>query len=197
MGASLVEAARVSSTQKLQALSAQLADFQKRCTALDTQHEHGEGEKLELQERVNSGQQREKRLESRIQCLESETEERHQNSERVLANQREELWTWEEKKKKEIDDVREEAAKLRIALEDERNRSQEQQRLAKRREEDIIGDLEARVKLTLQAKEETVVELRKQCTASENKVREFEYLLARQREELLSGITQDVRTSAR
>merc|ERR1711870_232068 len=192
----LVEAARVSSTQKLQALSAQLADFQKRCTALETQHEHLEGEKLELQERLNSGQQREKRLESRIQCLESETEERHQNSERVLANQREELCKLEEKKKKEIDDVREEAAKLRIALEDERNRSQEEQRLAKRREEDVIGDLEARVKRTLQAKEETVVELRKQCAASENKVREFEYLLARQREELLSGITQDVRTSA-
>merc|ERR1712083_786132 len=100
-----------------------------------------------------------------------------------------------EKKTKEIDDVREEAAQLRVALEDERTRSQEQQRLAKRREEDIIGDLEARVKRTLQAKEETVVELRKQCAASENKVRDFEYLLARQREELLSGITQDVRTS--
>merc|ERR1712190_559859 len=112
--AALVEAARVSSTQKLQALSSQLADFQKRCTALETQHEHLEGEKLELQERVNSGQQREERLESRIQCLESETEERHQNSERVLATQREELWKVEERKKKEIDDVREEAAKLRI-----------------------------------------------------------------------------------
>merc|ERR1712039_585808 len=102
----------------------------------------------------------------------------------------------EEKKAKEVVAMQRELESLRALLEDERQQAEEHQRLAKRREEDMISDLESRVKRTVQTKEDTIAELRNRCAASENKVREFEYLLARQREELLSGITQDVRTSA-
>ena len=54
----------------------------------------------------------------------------------------------------------------------------------------MIADLEARVRRTLQGKDDTIVELKTRCAASENKVHEFEYLLARQREELLGGLTR-------
>merc|ERR1711972_823432 len=100
-----------------------------------------------------------------------------------------------EAERKEKDIIKDEVASLRSMLEEERSRSAEQQRQGKQREEDMISDLEARVKRTLQTKEDTIAELRSRCAAADNKVREFEYLLARQREELLSRITQDVRTS--
>mmetsp|Transcript_33032 Transcript_33032/g.104971 ORF Transcript_33032/g.104971 Transcript_33032/m.104971 type:complete len:99 (+) Transcript_33032:2561-2857(+) len=97
-------------------------------------------------------------------------------------------------KERELDALRTELKRADARAEEELTRAAAEREAAGRCEEQVIGDLEARVKRTLQAKDETIGELRTRCVASENKVREFEYLLARQREELLCEITRKTYT---
>merc|ERR1712232_1244059 len=105
---------------------------------------------------------------------------------------REELWQLTELQRRDVEASQKEIARLKADALQERARGEELRKEAKQREEKIISDLEARVKRTVQAKDDSIAELRTRCAASDNKVREFEYLLARQREELLSGITKDI-----
>jgi len=92
-------------------------------------------------------------------------------------------------REKELDDLRNDLGAAKAQLVEEQAKLEKQRRDAQQREEQMIGDLEARVKRTLQAKDDTIAELRTRCSALENKVREFEFLLERQREELLGGLT--------
>merc|ERR1712137_491617 len=117
-----------------------------------------------------------------MENLEAESRDRDTVSEKLRLGHQEELQQLAESERKEREKIQSEVESLSAMLEEERNRAAEQQRHAKQREEDIISDLEARVKRTLQAKEDTIVELRNRCAAADNKVREFEFLLARQRE---------------
>merc|ERR1712151_979687 len=93
----------------------------------------------------------------------------------------------------ELQRLRDEQQQLSAKAAEEQAHVQAQLAAAEQREVQIIAELEARVKRTLQAKDEQNAELRAKCAALENKVREFEYLLTRQREELLSGLTRGVK----
>merc|ERR1712110_620217 len=104
----------------------------------------------------------------------------------ALEKHRDELWRVEELKQKELEVLQDDLERLRTLSEEDRIRAEKLQQDARAREEDIINDLEERVKRTVQAKDGQIGEFRSRCVAAENKVREFEYLLARQREELLS-----------
>merc|ERR1712187_39969 len=93
----------------------------------------------------------------------------------------------------EMQRLRDEQQQLSAKAAEEQAHLQAQLAAAQQREAHIIAELEARVKRTLQAKDEQNAELRARCAALENKVREFEYLLTRQREELLSGLTKELK----
>eukprot|EP00929_Paragymnodinium_shiwhaense_P006891 TRINITY_DN110844_c0_g1_i1.p1 TRINITY_DN110844_c0_g1~~TRINITY_DN110844_c0_g1_i1.p1 ORF type:complete len:818 (+),score=292.40 TRINITY_DN110844_c0_g1_i1:134-2587(+) len=107
---------------------------------------------------------------------------------------REELWNLREVHHRELERMREELKKAEQQAAQERACAQAQWAEGKCREEQIVSELEARIKRSLQAKDEAATELRARCGAAENKVRELEYLLARQREELLGSLTKDFRS---
>lgn len=104
-----------------------------------------------------------------------------------------ELQSLDRSKEKELEDMREDLGLALARVKEEQAKVKDLEEESKRREEQIIGDLEAKVKKTLQAKDETINELRKRCAALDNKVQEFNYLLERQREELLGGLVRDLR----
>merc|ERR1719217_1886919 len=133
-------------------------------------------------------------MEARMTQLESEKSALQKGGEEALETHREEIWQITELQRRDVETSQKEVARLKAAAAQEKARCEEVQKEAKQREEKIISDLEARVKRTLQAKDDTIGELRTRCAASDNKAREFEYLLARQREELLSGITNQLRS---
>eukprot|EP00927_Polykrikos_kofoidii_P061210 TRINITY_DN56076_c0_g1_i1.p1 TRINITY_DN56076_c0_g1~~TRINITY_DN56076_c0_g1_i1.p1 ORF type:complete len:879 (-),score=203.85 TRINITY_DN56076_c0_g1_i1:44-2680(-) len=156
-----------------------------------------EADKSRLEETVRSLQQHVEQVSRRAAASEelsgnheSERIKAQRESERALEELREDAQRAEEAHARELERVREEQRCLSADLAEERSRAEAQVAEASRREAQIIGDLEARVKRALHAKDDTIGELRARCVASDNKVREFEYLLARQREELLSGITK-------
>jgi len=128
-------------------------------------------------------------LELRCKDLEFDRAELRQRAEKDLEHHRDELWKLSEMREKELDDLRNDLGAAKAQLVEEQAKLEKQRRDAQQREEQMIGDLEARVKRTLQAKDDTIAELRTRCSALENKVREFEFLLERQREELLGGLT--------
>ncbi|CAE8687779.1 unnamed protein product [Polarella glacialis] len=130
-------------------------------------------------------------LEQRCRRLELDCTELRNAQEKALDQHRDELWKLNEMREKELEDLRLELGAAGACVAEERAKLEEQRKDAKRREEQVMDDLEARVKRTLQAKDSTIDELRMRGAALENKVREFEYLLERQRDELLSGLTKD------
>lgn len=84
----------------------------------------------------------------------------------------------------QIEAIREQFVAVKATLEEERSRSRTMHDEMSQRD-GLISGIEARVKRTVQAKEDQIADLRNRCTAAENKARELEYLLARQRDELL------------
>lgn len=131
-------------------------------------------------------------VQKQLAVLESEKTSWQANADKTLDKHKDELWRVAEIHDREMEQIRGELDERKKELGEERRRSEEQQREAKHREEQLMNDLEARVKRALQAKDAQIAELRSRCAASENKAREFEYLLARQREELLNGLTREV-----
>jgi len=127
--------------------------------------------------------------EERARSLEEELASARRSAEVSVTQQQEQLREATQSKERELAAAQLEVKRLRRSLEEERGRVEQQRQDADRRQEQVVGDLEARVKRTLQAKDETISELRLRCGAADNKIREFEYLLARQRDELLADIT--------
>lgn len=111
--------------------------------------------------------------------------------EQALKQHQDELWKISEMREKELEDMRLELGETVTHLAKEQKQQREHRAQATQREEQIINEIEARVKRTLSAKDETINQLRVRKAALENKVREFEYLLDRQREELLGRLTQE------
>jgi len=132
-------------------------------------------------------------LQKRCSDLEVKCSELQIASEKASEQHKDELWKLSEMREKELDDMREDLGTAHARVAEEQKKLEEQRQESRRREEQVIGELEARVKKTLQTKDETIAEMKTRCVALENKVREFEYLLERQREELLGGIMQDSR----
>lgn len=187
---------RTAAAQEARQLSVQLKAAEQQVAALEAQQaQRTEMELLFKQEmqilrdRHTADLARIMELEQQLQRLEAESAELQGHMDRLQEEHRDELWRAGEVRDKDVEAVREELRRAELLVEKERARADEQQAATQRREESVIGDLEARVKRTLRAKDETIDELRTRCAASENKVREFEYLLARQREELLGEIT--------
>lgn len=123
--------------------------------------------------------------------LESDRNELRKAADEVLRKHQNELQQLEDTREKELQDLRQSLGEAMAQIKEEQAKLEEMSKESQRREEQIIADLEAKVKRTLQAKDETIGELRKRCTALDNKVSEFGYLLERQREELLSGLLGD------
>jgi len=92
---------------------------------------------------------------------------------------------------RELDAMQNALQELQFRVAEEHACASGQKKNAAQRETEMIANVEARVKRTLLTKDKQLGELQMRCVASENKVRELEYLLARQREELLNGITND------
>lgn len=113
-----------------------------------------------------------------------------QELETAKDSHRDEMWSHTEHKEKETDTLRAELDALAARLAKQEKQAREREAEAKLREDELIQGIESRVKRTVQRKDETISELRVQVAASENKVREFGYLLERQREELLGGLAQ-------
>eukprot|EP00439_Symbiodinium_sp_Y106_P023100 s1629_g2.t2 len=120
--------------------------------------------------------------------LECDRNELRKAADEVLRKHQNELQQLEDTREKELQDLRQSLGEAMAQIKEEQAKLEEVSKESQRREEQIIADLEAKVKRTLQAKDETIGELRKRCTALDNKVSEFGYLLERQREELLSGL---------
>jgi len=123
--------------------------------------------------------------------LECDRNELRKAADEVLRKHQNELQQLEDTREKELQDLRQSLGEAMAQIKEEQAKLEEVSKESQRREEQIIADLEAKVKRTLQAKDETIGELRKRCTALDNKVSEFGYLLERQREELLSGLLGD------
>jgi len=189
--AAQVDRVRSEASEEARRLSAQLEEARSQISTLDTQRALTEQTVQGLQRQLDLEGERAAELETQIRNLEADRTSVRKDHELGLEKHRDELSRICESKDKEIEAARAEVLQLNRRISEEQSRSEEHRREAKQREEQIISDLEKRVKRTLQAKDDAIGELRTRCAASDNKVREFEYLLARQREELLSGITRD------
>lgn len=171
-------------------LGAELAEARRRGEELGNRLAALELAARNLEDRHTADARRIEDLEQRLAEAEAQREATRREAEQALERHRDELWRASELKEREAAGHRTEAKRAQEQAAEAFARADECERAAARREEEVIGDLEARVKRALQAKDETIAELRSRCAAAENKVREFEYLLARQREELLSEITR-------
>jgi len=191
----LLERCRTEAADASRRLSTQLEEARAQVVAVEAQRalleQTARGLQARLQELELQQGTRIEELETQVRDLEAGQSASVQAAVHAFQQRQDELSRIGEVKDKELELAREEQRQLGARLTEARSLAEEQQLEAQKREERIIGDLEARVKRTLQAKDGAVQELRTRCTASENKVKEFEYLLARQREELLSGITKD------
>lgn len=143
-----------------------------------------------LKDRLGSDTAQLAGLEQRCRDLETERAELQRVAERNLEEHREELDKMHAHRGKELEGLRSELRAASALVAEEQAKLEEQRRESRCREEQIIADLETKVKRALQVKDETIAELQTRCAALENKVREFEYLLERQREELLGGLTR-------
>jgi len=192
----LLEGMRAEASEASRRLSAQLEEALAEVTTVEAKRAQFEKMAQCLQARLEELESqhgvRVRDLESQVRDLEAGQVALRQAADEALKQHQDELWRIGEMKDKELMEAHEAQRQLSVRLAESRLLADEQELEAQRREERMIGDLEARVKRTLQAKDGAVQELRTRCAASEKKVKDFEYLLARQREELLSGITKDV-----
>lgn len=186
-----VEQVRAEAEGAVARLQAQLVDSRVQVAALEERYGCLEKSGQASKGAADSAAERCTELEKEIKSLEADVAAVRAEAERALERHRDELWRASEEKERETQRCREEVSKKSAELSDERARGEEQLKDGKRREEQLMSDLEARVKRTLHAKDEQLLEMRNRCAASENKARELEYLLVRQREELLSGLAKE------
>lgn len=185
-----LESSKQEAQEEARQLAKQLDDARRDSQALEHQ--------LALMERTLQGCQstsdvsnaRAADLQRRLEILEAERSSWKDEAALELEKHRDELWRVTQMKDRELEQLRCEFESQAKELADERRKAEERNSQAKQHEDKLMSDLESRVKRTLQAKDDQIAELRKACAASENKAREFEYLLARQREELLTGLTR-------
>lgn len=143
-----------------------------------------------LRDRHDTEQSRIVELEERIRVAGVEKEALQKSLDGALGRQQEEGSRAMQLKEKELEVMRGEMRLLALRSEEAREREERLKTEAERRQGEVIGELETRVKRTLQGKDETIQELRTRCSVAESKAREFEQLLARQREELLGDLTR-------
>jgi len=184
-----IEEARAQAGEEVGRLARLLEEAKGEVSAAISEKTHLEQNMQTLKDCRTSDAARIGDLEQRCKDLEFNRAELRQRAEKDLEHHRDELWKLSEMREKELDDLRTDLGAAKAQLVEEQAKLEKQRREAQQREEQMIGDLEARVKRTLQAKDDTIAELRTRCSALENKVREFEFLLERQREELLGGLT--------
>lgn len=189
--AASVEQARAESGEAVARLQAQLEDSRAQVASLEARYGSLEQSTHALKGGADSAAVRCAELEKDIKSLEADRAVLRNDAERALERHRDELWRASEDKDRETERCREEVGKKGAELSEERIRGEEQRKEAKRKEEQLMSDLEARVKRALHAKDEQLLEIRNRCAASENKARELEYLLVRQREELLGGLARE------
>lgn len=190
--AAAVDQVRAEAAEQARRLTEQLADAKAQVSALEQERALSQQSVATLENRVEAEGKRIADAESRVALLEADKAGLQSNAEKLEEGHRDELARLSDAKGRDIDALQQEKSQLSAQVLEERQRSEQIQKDAKDREEKLCGNLEARVKRTLQSKDETIGELRTRCAALDNKAREFEYLLARQREELLSGITKDI-----
>jgi 5-azacytidine-induced protein 1 len=187
-----VDRVRSESTEQLRRLSEQLEEARVHSSTIETQRALLEQSVNHLESKLEAEGHRVAETVSRVQHLENELSIVQKSADKAAESHKDELWRAAQGREKDAEASKRELSELNACILKERSRAEQLQVEAKQREEKIIGDLEARVKRTLQAKDDTIGELRTRCAASDNKARELEYMLARQREELLSGITKDI-----
>mmetsp|Transcript_11985 Transcript_11985/g.21211 ORF Transcript_11985/g.21211 Transcript_11985/m.21211 type:complete len:937 (+) Transcript_11985:67-2877(+) len=185
-----VEEARAQAGEEVGRLARLLEEAKSEASAAISEKSHLEQNLQTLKDCRAADAARTGDLERRCKDLESDRAELRERAEKDLEQHRNELWKLSEMREKELDDIRKDLGAATAQVAEEQAKLEKQRLEAQQREEQIIGELEARVKRTLQAKDDTIAELRTRCAGLENKVREFEYLLERQREELLGGLTK-------
>jgi len=190
---SKVQEARASAGEEAARLARQLDQCQAEVGALRAEKQQNEEIVRNLKNLQAADAARLSDLQRTCSELEKDRSEWIASSDKVAEKHQHELRKLDEAKEKELEDMREDLGAALIRVKEEQAKLHDLQEEAKKREEQIISDLEAKVKRTLQAKDETIAELRKRCAASDNKVQEFNYLLERQREELLGGLVRDLR----
>lgn len=188
-----VEQAHAASEKEAQRLAGQLEKATQQVRAMEAQHSVLQETIQGFRDRCEADVSSAAGLEKQMRHLEADNSNLRREIEQGIQGNREELWRAAEMNETVVEALRQKLRAAEERLEDERARATEQQAAAKQNEESLISNLEARVKRTVQAKDDTIGELRSRCAASENQVREFEYLLARQREELLGEITRTSR----
>lgn len=191
--AALLEAVRTESKEIVGHTEKQLEDSRAHAVQLETQQALLHQRIQDLQAQLNREISRADGLDERDKERDAATTSRKKEMEDTLAQHRDELRRRSESHERDLEKLREEIHGLRAHHSEQRAALEAQLNEATRREETVIGKLEDRVKRTVQAKDDQIAELQGRCIAADNKVREFEYLLARQREELLSGLTKDYR----
>lgn len=184
----LVEQMRADAAAANRRLTEQLEEARSQTSAAETRRVVLEQNVQHLQDMLDQEAARVEDMRTRSKAQEVERCNSRQEAEKAFEQQRIERARAIEVKDEELAQLRREVCRLGDSLADERRKLEEQKTEATQREMHIMSGLEARVKRTLQSKDDTIAELRSRCAGAENKVREFEFLLARQREELLSGM---------
>lgn len=188
-----IQAARASAGEEAARLAKQLDECQAEVAALKAEKQQNEEIVRNLKNLQAADAARLADLQRTCSDLERERSELAAANDKVAEKLQHELRKLDEAKEKELEDMREDLGAALVQVKEEQAKLQGMEEESKKREEQIINDLEAKVKRTLQAKDETIGELRKRCAALDNKVQEFNYLLERQREELLGGLVRDLR----
>lgn len=171
---------------QLQEARAEIASLQGQCRRLEATNS-------ELRENFEATASRLTQAQVLVQSVEEDKALARKALDQAQEQHRDELWRVAEIHRKELETLRIEIRALETRLREEQVKLDAEKEEAKRKEEEIISSLEARVKRAVQAKDEMISELQLRCAAADNKVKEFEYLLARQREELLGSITRVIR----
>jgi hypothetical protein len=187
-----VDQVKAEGEEHMRRLSAQLDEVRGQAANVEKERALLQQTTQTLETRLEAEAKRAQDSQARIDQLEANAAALQKSTEKAQQGHQEEAQQLKNAHDRDSEALRMEVSQLNARILEEKMRMEEIQKDAKRREEKIISDLEARVKRTIQAKDDTIGELRTRCGALDNKVREFEYLLARQREELLSGITKDI-----
>lgn len=171
-------------------LSTQVEELKRKLVALGEERTASEQERRRSEERQAIATGKVAELEMRIKGYQDDIAASKVDAESLLNRHRDEIWKANEAKERELEVLQIQVRESELRAKEERLNSDKQQDLFSTREQEFADSVEQRVKQTVAAKNAVIADLRKQCAALENKVREFEYLLARQREELLGDFTR-------
>jgi len=186
-GRSQLEALEQKHAKEMRTAGSEKEDLQRRLMAAEAQRDaarqHSAGlsqEAKQERDRYTDHQRTQQTLQLQVTSLEKEVKAaEHRCLTEVAAHK--------ERHDKETKALRTEIEALQSTLMQERRAARDSMEAAQRREGEIVGNLEARVKRTLAKKEDTIAELRQQLTAGDQQIRALENLLEKQREELLVG----------